>query len=608
MTSAGLRVGARVALGERLVEVVSIGSTSEVVVRNVANGDTQTVGAGELSDVPDQSSPAAVDLATEDAEDLARACRWRDAMNAIESEEASIHQVARDMGCSIRTVRRHLREHRLQSGVGAHLPKKTGPAPGACLLRPEVEEIIDQCIESLWLDDQQRDMKAVSEEVAYRCHAAGLRSPAAASVRRRIHMVDERLALARRRGKKAARDRFDPAAKPFVVERALDLLQIDHALVDLILVDSDSRAPIGRPWLTIGIDCATRVIGGIYLSLDYPSSVAVASCVSHAFLPKDKWLRDREVKSTWPVFGHWKTLHFDNAREFCSDAVKAGCSAHQIILEYRPVKTPHYGAHIERLIGTLSRKIKILKGATFSSIEARGTYDSEGKAALTLREFERWLIHEIEIYHRTPHRGLEGSTPLQAWDASLEAAGCVPVAGSIAMQRQLFLDFLPFEKRKVTRGGIELFTGKYWTGALSHYIGAKAPIVVRYDPRDMSRVYAKVPDGDYVDVPYADVRLRSSSLGEIRRAAKELRQRNHDPRNGVLRQQAIVEQRDLERAAAQRSKRARRALEARSLAQRSVDLLAPSSAENLQTEVATAQSDEAVDSMAVTELLVEEWY
>lgn len=605
MDEARLRPGQQAAFEESLVEILQVGASSTVLVRNVATGVTSSVAAGALSSIARDAPSNSIDIATHDADELARACHWRDAMEKLESQGSTavlVEEVAKELNCSCRTVRRHLREHRRNAGLGAHIRKPSGPPPGSCLLAPAVENIIDECIKSLWLDEQQRDMAAICTEVAMRCQTLKLPPPADSSIRRRINMVDARLAVSRRRGKKVARDRFDPASTPFHVERALDLLQMDHALVDVILVDTEHRAPIGRPWLTLGIDCATRVVGGIYLSLEYPSSVSVASCVTHAFLPKERWLKSRAIDATWPVHGRWKTLHTDNAREFCSDALRAGCSAHQIILEYRPVKTPHYGAHIERLIGTLSRKIKLLSGATFSSIEKRGTYDSDQRATLTLLEFERWLIHEIEIYHNTPHRGLGGATPSQAWAGSLEKYGIAALPPSLADQRKMFLDFLPFKKRVVSRNGIALFTGRYWAGVLSPFIAPKEKVVVRYDPRNMSCVFVRSPEGAYIDVPYSDVRLPSASLGEIKRAAKELRRRNHDPRDEIRRTQIIKEQRVIEKEAAIRSKRARRAVENRSVSKsRDKEAGFPKIAD-------APVKDDEMPMVSAARLQVEEWY
>ncbi len=55
-----------------------------------------------------------------------------------------------------------------------------------------------------------------------------------------------------------------------------------------------NRQPIGRPYLTLAIDVFSRVVVGYYLSLDAPSVMSIAMCVSQAVLPKEKWLALRK--------------------------------------------------------------------------------------------------------------------------------------------------------------------------------------------------------------------------------------------------------------------------------------------------------------------------
>jgi putative transposase len=64
------------------------------------------------------------------------------------------------------------------------------------------------------------------------------------------------------------------------VDHALEVVQIDHTPVDVIVVDEAHRLPIGGPWLTLAIDVATRVVVGFYVSLEAPSSTSVALCLT----------------------------------------------------------------------------------------------------------------------------------------------------------------------------------------------------------------------------------------------------------------------------------------------------------------------------------------
>jgi putative transposase len=56
----------------------------------------------------------------------------------------------------------------------------------------------------------------------------------------------------------------------------LALVQIDHTLVDVIAVDSVTRRPIQRPWLTIAIDIDSRDVAGFRLGLEPPAATSVA--------------------------------------------------------------------------------------------------------------------------------------------------------------------------------------------------------------------------------------------------------------------------------------------------------------------------------------------
>lgn len=604
-----IEAGIRAALEDQVVEVVNVASLQTVEVRNIADGRTKTVAIGLLRPLPvfTQNSaavPGEIDVTTLEAETLVQACRRRDAVADLDARghpsRGEVEAKANELGCSVRTVYRCLRAHRLNPTLSAQVPKRTGIKPGSRLLDDDIERMVADSIEAVWLSDQKASKNDVYVEVRRRCSQLGLKPPSVASVRQRIDSVDTRTAVKRREGSKAARDRLAPAATPLQVGCVFDLLQLDHALVDLMLVDRQLRLPIGRPWLTVAIDCRTRVVAGLHLGFEPPSSISAAACISHAWLPKDAWLKAIGADASWPVWGQWKTVHLDNAREFRSEALRAGCHANQIIIEHRPVATPHYGGHIERLIGTFSQKIRLLPGATFSSVKERGAYRSDERAVLTFPEFLRWFVLEVEKYHHRPHRGLEGLTPLQAWQEALSIGGIVRPPPMIRDTYRFFLDFLPFERRRIRRDGISLFGTRYWSPALSPYIGSADETVVKYDPRDISRVYVWAAGG-YVEASYADMRRPPISLAEHRFITRQKKIQNNDPRNEAVRFDAIGRQREIERAAMAESKRARRSAERRVIGMRQAEEVRAS------FESANTVAAEPDHMSSALQLAVEEW-
>ncbi len=117
---------------------------------------------------------------------------------------------------------------------------------------------------------------------------------------------------------------------------------------------------------------------------------------------------------------------------------------------------------------------------------------------MTLDEVERWLTHAIAgVYHRDLHRGI-GTTPLDAWRRGI--AGDETTLGrgepaAVIDPRRFLIDFLPIERRRVRR--VLLNSIAYWADVLSTWIGHPEPMIIRYDPRDLSRVYLLGPDDGY---------------------------------------------------------------------------------------------------------------
>ncbi len=178
---------------------------------------------------------------------------------------------------------------------------------------------------------------------------------------------------------------------PPEVGALLEQVQVDHTMIDVIVVDERDRLPIGRPYLTAAIDVCSRCLVGMVVTLEAPSAVSVGLCLAHVCCDKRPWLDGLEVEVAWPMSGKPSQLYLDNAAEFKSEALRRGCEQHGITLAYRPPGQPHYGGIVERVIGTEMGMVHELPGTTFSGPAERGGYDAEGRAALTLRELERWL-------------------------------------------------------------------------------------------------------------------------------------------------------------------------------------------------------------------------
>ncbi len=234
-----------------------------------------------------------------------------------------------------------------------------------------------------------------------------------------------------------------------------------------------------------------------------------------------------------------------------------GCQEYGIQLDHRPPGLPHFGGHIERLIGTMMGAVHLLPGTTFSNVAEKGSYASEARATLTLPELERWLALQIAgVYHLTVHSAL-GTTPLAAWQVGVETAK--PPLRDPLDETEFFLSFLPVVLRQIRRDGIHLFNIRYWDNVLSPWAGRlQKPLSIKYDPRNLSRIYAQDPDGKHWPVPYADLRQPPVALWELETANKQARLDGRKMNTEAAIFANILEQRQLVREAGSLSKQRRR--------------------------------------------------
>jgi putative transposase len=438
--------------------------------------------------------------------------------------QSEIEQAGEALRLGPAMVFRLLARYRRKRCTSVLVPETRGRKCGSRVLDPSLEKIIETAIKDFYLRREKPSLASLHREVRQACHKAGATPPSYKAIQSRVRDFDPREVITRRMGPKQAAQLLSPVKAGLHVKEPLQLLQMDHTLVDVVVVDEVDREPIGRPWLTLAIDVATRAVPGFHLSLEAPSATSVALALSMAVLPKNKFLAAQHIDFDWPCQGLAKAVHLDNAREFHSNALKRGCQEHGIEITFRPPGRPHFGGHIERLIGTMMGEVHLLPGTTFSSIAARGDYKPADTAVMTMRELERWLTLQITgIYHRSIHRGL-GRTPQQAWNQAMKSQAQVRMPHS---EQQFYIDFLPCQRRAIRRDGIRMFNIFYWTDSLTTFLHRSRNVcAVHYDPRDLSRVYVKDRENEFIDVPYRTRSFIPITLEEQRWATRKLRSEN----------------------------------------------------------------------------------
>lgn len=541
-----LKPGAEVIAKGCRYRIVEVSNLESVTAINVSTGKSKRIKIANLSAPSDQPDEVLIneDLASIDPTRLEIAQKRYKAIQPIfalsENQtvtRADMSEHASNIGVNTSTLYRWISLYRNTGNLSGLIPYERSGGRGKSRIDPKLDEILVQKIETHYLNNNRRSIERVIREVKKACKLKKLKPPHANTVRNRIAAIDERTRLGKRHGREATK-KFNPIIDHFPgADWPYSVIQIDHTKVDIILVDDENRLPVGKPWITLAIDVHSRMVAGFYISFDPPGGMATGLCIANSILPKETWLARIGVEGSWPVWGTMSTIHADNAREFRGNMLKLACQIHGINLEWRPVKKPEYGGHIERLLGTFNQEIHNLPGTTFSNPFARGNYPSLKKSALTLNEFEHWLATYItQVYHQKTHSGI-GRSPLQQYEIGIFGDDNKPGIGikpRIEDERKLRLDFMPYIERSVQPYGIVIDGIHYYSDVLRSWIAAKDPsnpkkkrkFIIRRDPRDISTVYFYDPTlREYFDVPYRNTTRPSISIWEMREVRRRLQEK-----------------------------------------------------------------------------------
>lgn len=571
-----IEVGATVRCDKQNYQIVQLLDLQSVVGIEVESGRSVSLRISELEPVEQERVDGLYvnyDISTISSDEWAIAQQRFSAIKPLLRDSVlprnSVEERAKEVGVDTATLYRWLERYQSWHEVLALVPRKRGWQSGNSRLSAQADDLIGAVIEEHYLTTQRRSIQSTIKEIETQAKALGLTPPSASAIRARIKRVPEKIVLRRRGFADEARNRFTPSVGKFPgADYPLAVVQIDHTPIDLIIVDDRHRKPIGRLWLTLAIDVHSRMITGYYLALEDPSEISVGMCLAHSILPKEAWLNLHNVRGEWPVWGFPRVVHTDNGPDFQAENFRRSCSNYNIENQFRPVKRPKYGGHIERLLGTFMRELHELPGTTHSSVPDRAGYDSDKHAALTMSEFEEWLVKTIIIYHNRVHSGIY-MPPARKWHLGFFGSRGVDALVSVPPrpvdQLTVQLDFMPSYRRTVQHYGVQLDV-YYYSEALRHWIGTTDPatgqarkFVFRRDPRDISVIWFYDPVlKQYFRVPVANQAFPAATLWEFRAAKKQAVDEGRQHIDEALIGRLILERRQIVKDASASTKKARR--------------------------------------------------
>jgi putative transposase len=519
-TEVQIAIGGLYVLEGRLIRVDRQDSDGRIVVEDQIDGTERRVFPGMLTPRPIeamqgtapvgmtdgnlQADPGAPISCLSDAQKnvaLERLGIIQPLVDLTVRSEQDVIRAARQSRRSARTIYRWLSDY-LANGLSALAPQRRGVSVGTVRLDPRVEQIVDTVIRkafaagesSVAVSDVRAGIYTACDRLSPDDQGRTARYPGDATIQRRLSKMRPIAKNHTGETERLLRDLQRPVTGSIGATRVLHIVEIDHTVIDVHAIDDETLEPIGRPTLTVAIDDFTRCVLGFVLTLVPPSALAAALCLQRMRFPKETWLKELGLERLeWPMYGRPDIVQTDHGKEFVAPGFRYGCQRMNSAARTRPKAKPRYGGTIERVIGTLMRKFRLLPGATYIDMLKRATRKPTRDACYTLAGLEWEVVREIGRYHDTRHDSL-GMTPRQAWDKALAARGSLAPPIPTISPELFVIDFMPRIERTVSRKGIEFGGRLYWAEALEPLIPLRKVVFVRPDPRNVRHLWIELPD------------------------------------------------------------------------------------------------------------------
>ncbi|MBF6613028.1 MAG: DDE-type integrase/transposase/recombinase [Chloroflexi bacterium] len=381
---------------------------------------------------------------------------------------ASLRGRAQEVGVSYRTLRRYHTRFR-RYGLAGLAPRARTDKGKPHNLSPHMNQVV----ESLRLTHRDAPVRHVYELACQYASATGETPPSLHQVRSICAQIPEpvRLLADGREGEFRNRYRLTYPIRhdPHRIVWQIDHKDPLHVLVRDIRAPSHRR-PSGevRPFLTMVVDSASRLVMAGLFSYDEPNRFTVAAAIRDAMLAG----LTNEHK---PFGGIPDEIWIDNGKDLVAHHVYQLVEGLGIKLVPGPPHDPEIRGIVERLHRTLDTRLwSTLPGYVGSNVVER---NPRAKAELTISQLDEHFQAFIDRYHHEVHEAHRETeqTPLEFWQHN---ATPIPVDESVLR----LLDMLLKEPatRRVHKDGIKYAAERYWHPELSVLVGED--VLVRAAP------------------------------------------------------------------------------------------------------------------------------
>lgn len=228
-------------------------------------------------------------------------------------------------------------------------------------LPPLVEKVIADTLRAEYFTPSRLSLQhahdCIRRELALHVKNGNLRESEAtvsyATLHRRTRDVDAYHRISSREGDSRARMVCRTAIDGGAAAYPLQRVEVDHTVLDWVVVCDRTGLPLGRPTLTVAVDAFSGYLLGFYLSFYGAGVTSVVGVLQNSIEAKDELTAGLKLQHRWMSHGLADEWLLDNGLEFHARVFKAICWELGIDMTYCRVRTPWLKPHVERFLWKL---------------------------------------------------------------------------------------------------------------------------------------------------------------------------------------------------------------------------------------------------------------
>lgn len=334
---------------------------------------------------------------------------------------------------------------------------------------------------NLKLAAAQRGLPAPEARVSY------------STVRKQINQVDGYALDSSRFGAAYANNKWRCSFGGNGCIRAMQRYEIDHTILDIVVICDTTGLPLGRPTITVVIDSYSSYIVGFFISFWGTGLASTFSALKVAFAPKDAYeLSKLNIESPWHGMGVCELLVMDNGLEFHSPQMRSLATRIHMDLQYNPVRTPWLKGSVERSLGDL-RHLLPSSGRVEKPRDNYIPISPEKTASITFSALCQGLAMAFVDVHANQINQRKLARPIDLFRDSLEL---LPPPLLLGPTQEIDIVMGVQTARQVGNEGVIIHNLRYNSrelNTLRRQYGQTFTTEIRYLPENIAYIFVRVP-------------------------------------------------------------------------------------------------------------------